>query len=114
MTWEENFDEKFGVSHDKQEIPEKTWELYSEIKHFIQKTREDAVREALKKVDGEITELFIEHIDKSDPSAWGEDYTIQERLRTEEHNSVVHHTRLIINKHKSIEHTKGPKFNEKA
>lgn len=53
--WEKEFDEKFGVTSDKQELPPKTWEYYGDVKHFISKTvsnREKEIAEEVKKLGG--------------------------------------------------------------
>lgn len=52
-SWEELFDEKFGVTHEKQELPAMTWEFYHEIKSFIR----DTIKEAEERKDKEIEQL---------------------------------------------------------
>lgn len=55
------------------------------IKCFISQTRLSDLDAIIEKVEG----MKTEHVDPSDPKQWGDEYTKQERWRTEEHNAVV-------------------------
>ena len=96
MNWEEEFDKKFGVSHDKQEIPEKTWELYAELKYFIKKTREEAVREALEKVESDVVKMK-----KTEKTLIGID-GVTDETHDAGINYAVYTVLSIINKHKYL------------
>lgn len=75
-----------GLSELEKESDRREVRSYLPLLTKVYDSAVEGERERLKIVIGR---MLVEHVDPSDPTKWGEDYTNQERWRTEEHNAVV-------------------------